>query len=271
MDKSGNRKPTQSVVSKSVNKNTTGGGGINDVIKKPDNNLVVIKKNKSTPNFAPNATKDVGHQHTEHNRQFMVTHTSDNWKIRKAAKQAALEAQKKQEAERANQKAASETPEVVPWLPLNTDDDDPAARLTRDKILALKGRRQSADDDEAIHEEDDESSSTSYSDNVGAEDDDVYSTSSDTPGPSFLELGSDHFDTDLSADEDVEKEGRQKKRRNKTLQSYTTACAKLQMKPNQTFLRQCGRPSIDVRNRMLTNKDAKPIAIALVVSRQCLI
>ncbi|KAK6975427.1 leucine-rich repeat-containing protein 74A [Biomphalaria glabrata] len=283
----------------------------------PNPNPSGIKKNKSTPNFAPSNVHDASHQHAEPPRQFLVTHTSDNWKIRKAAKQAALEAQKRQEEEMAKQKAASESRDT------KSNGDD--AALTREKILSLKWRRQSADDvmlakrnkdslqnilsqrkkslipgllglenrkmsvesdevasqgldileedvkdksEEEIssrrEQEEDDASSNSLSDNLGNEDDDRYSILSDTPGPSFLELNSDDFDTDLSDDEDAETEKKHRRKRNKTLENYKTACAKLQLKPNQTFLRQCGRPTIDIRNRMLTHKDAKPIAIALV-------
>ncbi|XP_059153030.1 leucine-rich repeat-containing protein 74A-like [Physella acuta] len=82
------------------------------------------------------------------------------------------------------------------------------------------------------------------------------------------ELNSDDYDTDLSGSEakhqDPEDEKKKKKHLNMTLQNYKTACAQGQLKPNPTFLRQCGRHTLDIRHRMLTEKDARPIAVALV-------
>ncbi|XP_035827959.1 leucine-rich repeat-containing protein 74A [Aplysia californica] len=84
---------------------------------------------------------------------------------------------------------------------------------------------------------------------------------------------SEEFDTDLS-DASSEDEGggaggaSPNRAKNRLLKTYKTACAKCRLKGNATFLRQCGKACIDLRHRMLTCKDAKPIAIALVSDKR---
>ncbi|CAL1534468.1 unnamed protein product [Lymnaea stagnalis] len=321
------------------------------------------RRNKSSSNLkADGATKNVL---PEIGKEFLVTHLSDNWKIRKAAKQAAidklkLEEQTKKEQVSADQQVAeiSLREEVARDLLAQTQQAQdyskavsPAPELTQNNLEDLRRRRQSADDailgrhrgsvtdilkriserkkslllnidasvarrksgefdftqtdpklstsgqddqsvrdtprdtilEEAPAPQNDELVDSTPLQNVDDAadypystefdlDDDASSDYSDSPTPLNLELDSDHFDTDLSDNESGNegpgKDSKPKRPVNKTLLDYKLACVQSQLKPNTTYMRQCGRTSIDIRNRMLTHNDARPIAIALVEDKK---
>ncbi|GFO18347.1 leucine-rich repeat-containing protein 74b-like [Plakobranchus ocellatus] len=235
-------------------------------------------------------------------REFHVTHLSDNWKLRKAAKLAALEKERKAKAEASAAAAPSttkdnESSESAPIPNTKSSLSTPSSVASQARADGLDLQNSKMEEDEENEQEN--RTPPSLKDNAIPANlflpfDNLKENSalklqqieSFLNGEQVIEGSSKKvldsedipnghgktsrpFDIDLSLSEsDTEDPSVSPKSKNKTLMAYLTACSKNGMTPNPTFMRQCGRSSIDMRNRMLTYQDAKPMAIALVSDRR---
>ncbi|GFS09307.1 leucine-rich repeat-containing protein 74B-like [Elysia marginata] len=233
-------------------------------------------------------------------REFNVTHLSDNWKRRKAEKLAAIEREKAKLAAAVKSASNDETKtETITEateignnkngldqhkesmmeadLPDIQEDLEPEPKATsalpKDLLFPMNGLKgdttSKLEQLELLLKENrlDELAKTLKEDK---ENDAKHTNGFPEFGEDSEENGKpEPFDIDKSPSESDSEEPKVSPRsKNKTLMAYLNACAKSGLKPNPSFMRQCGRSSIDMRNRMLTHKDAKPIAIALVGDRR---
>ncbi|RUS82256.1 hypothetical protein EGW08_009994, partial [Elysia chlorotica] len=225
----------------------------------------------TTTNSAPGSKPKI--------RMFNVTHLSNNWERRKAEKLAALEREEKAKlktdpngssntARNENTKTVISTPEVIQsngMTPdgglknskMETEDDESTSStpLSQDSLLPVNGLKGNATSQleqlELLLQENNLEELSGKKNNINGTNA-IFEYREDDARPKKEKPADFDIDKSLS-DSDPEDAEPLPKSKNKTLLAYMAACARSGMKPNPTFMRQCGRSSIDMLTKPEVN------------------